>query len=261
MTETDSTEEHSTEEQDAQGPADDNAPATASGNASSRRIERDSPARRFVTPEEAINAVFEGNERFVNGTPMHPNQGVGRRNALANTQEPFVSLFGCSDSRVAAEMIFDVGLGEMFVIRTAGQVTDGVVLGTLEYAVDLLNTPLLIVLGHDSCGAVTAAHESFESGDTPGGYIDDLVARIMPSVAHARAQGREGIPGAVTQNTIDTVNRIPQRSPLIKRALREGRLEILGLTYRLADGRVNTVAHLGPIVDPDGNPLDLLTRS
>jgi carbonic anhydrase len=158
-------------------------------------------------------------------------------------------------------MIFDVGLGEMFVIRTAGQVTDGVVLGTLEYAVDLLNTPLLVVLGHDSCGAVTAAHESYDSGESPGGYIDDLVARIMPSVAHARAQGREGIHGAVAQNTIDTVHRIPQRSPLIKRALREGRLEIVGQTYRLEDGRVTTVAHLGPIVDGGGNPVDLLTRT
>lgn len=225
-----------------------------------RRIERTSPDRRFMTPAEALKAIHEGNERFVNGTPLHPNQGTDRRTALANTQEPFVSLFGCSDSRVAAEMIFDVGLGEMFVIRTAGQVTDGVVLGTLEYAVDLLNTPLLVVLGHDSCGAVTAAHQSYESGDTPGGYIDDLVARIMPSVAHARAQGREGIPGAVAQNTIDTCKRIPQRSPLIKRALREGRLEIVGLTYRLDDGRVNTVAHLGPIVDTEGNPVDLLTR-
>ncbi|WP_373270415.1 MULTISPECIES: carbonic anhydrase [Brevibacterium] len=226
-----------------------------------RRIERTNPARRFMTPKDALQAVLDGNERFVSGTPLHPNQGADRRNALANTQEPFVSLFGCSDSRVAAEMIFDVGLGEMFVIRTAGQVTDGVVLGTLEYAVDLLSTPLLVVLGHDSCGAVTAAHDSFDSGETPGGYIDDLVARIMPSVAHARAQGREGIPGAVTQNTIDTVHRIPQRSPLIKRALREGRLEIVGLTYRLDDGRVNTVSHLGPIVDANGIPVDLLTRT
>jgi carbonic anhydrase len=214
---------------------------TAEDAAADRRIERVNPARRFLTPADALKAVHEGNERFVNGTPLH-------------------ALFGCSDSRVAAEMIFDVGLGEMFVIRTAGQVTDGVVLGTLEYAVDLLSTPLLVVLGHDSCGAVTAAHESYESGDTPGGYIDDLVARIMPSVAHARAQGREGIHGAVAQNTIDTVKRIPQRSPIIKRALREGRLEIVGLTYRLEDGRVSTVAHLGPIVDAEGQPVDLLTR-
>ncbi len=237
------------------------APEAHSVASPERRIERTSPTRHFTTPADALQAVLDGNERFVSGTPLHPNQGADRRNALANTQEPFVSLFGCSDSRVAAEMIFDVGLGEMFVIRTAGQVTDGVVLGTLEYAVDLLSTPLLVVLGHDSCGAVTAAHDSFDSGETPGGYIDDLVARIMPSVAHARAQGREGIPGAVTQNTIDTVHRIPQRSPLIKRALREGRLEIVGLTYRLDDGRVNTVAHLGPIVDANGTPVDLLTRA
>ena len=240
--------------------AEDLEQGTREDAAADRRIERVNPARRFLTPADALQAVHEGNERFVNGTPLHPNQGADRRSALANTQEPFVALFGCSDSRVAAEMIFDVGLGEMFVIRTAGQVTDGVVLGTLEYAVDLLSTPLLVVLGHDSCGAVTAAHESYDSGESPGGYIDDLVARIMPSVAHARAQGREGIHGAVAQNTIDTVKRIPQRSPIIKRALREGRLEIVGLTYRLEDGRVSTVAHLGPIVDAEGQPVDLLTR-
>ena len=130
----------------AGGTAGTSTADAAHETAEDRRIERVSPARRFMTPADALQAIHEGNERFVAGTPLHPNQGADRRSALANTQEPFVALFGCSDSRVAAEMIFDVGLGEMFVIRTAGQVTDGVVLGTLEYAVDLLNTPLLVVL-------------------------------------------------------------------------------------------------------------------
>ena len=99
--------------------AEDLEQGTREDATADRRIERVNPARRFLTPADALQAIHEGNERFVNGTPLHPNQGADRRTALANTQEPFVALFGCSDSRVAAEMIFDVGLGEMFEIGRA----------------------------------------------------------------------------------------------------------------------------------------------
>ncbi|GAA2086455.1 MULTISPECIES: carbonic anhydrase [Brevibacterium] len=217
-----------------------------------------SPARRFTTPGEAYAALMEGNARYVDGNPAHPNQDVSRRSALANVQEPFVTLFGCSDSRVAAEMIFDVGLGDMFVVRTAGQVSDSASIGTLEYGVEVLGTPLLVVLGHDSCGAVTAAVESYTTGETPGGFIEDLVTRILPSVVHARSEGFSDLQGAVVQNTIDTVMRLPRRSTLIRRALRRGSLEIVGLTYHLADGRVNLVSRLGAAVNDNGNPVDLV---
>ena len=101
----------------------------------------------------------DGNQRFVDGASIHPNQDSARRHELVSSQSPVCVIFGCSDSRLAAEIIFDVGLGDVFVIRTAGQVIDDAVLGSLEYSVDVLDIPLIVVLGHDSCGAVTAAVE------------------------------------------------------------------------------------------------------
>ncbi|GAA1940328.1 MULTISPECIES: carbonic anhydrase [Brevibacterium] len=196
-------------------------------------------------PNEAWNRLLEGNRRFVDDVPQHPNQDTARREALSNNQMPFVTLFGCSDSRVAAEMIFDVGLGDMFVVRNAGQVVDPVTLGSLEYGVEILGTPLLVVLGHDNCGAVTAAYNSYDSGETPPGFISDVVARILPTVARARKHNRTTVNETVAQNTMDTVEKIMQLSAIISRAVEEGRLIIVGLTYQLHDGRTTVVAQHG----------------
>lgn len=201
-------------------------------------------ASAVLTPREAFDRLMAGNRRFVEDTPAHPNQDSARREALASSQAPFATLFGCADSRVAAEMIFDVGLGEMFVVRTAGQVTDSVTIGSLEYGVAVLRTPLLIVLGHDSCGAITAGKEAFDAGEMPAGFIADVVAGLLPSVVRARGAGRGDINGTVAQNTIDTVHQLPQRSGILRAAVDEGRLTILGLTYQLSDGQVNVVARL-----------------
>lgn len=127
----------------------------------------DGAAGSRPTPQEAWETLAEGNRRFVAGDPGHPNQNAERRSTLTSGQEPIAVIFGCSDSRLAAEIIFDVGLGDVFVIRTAGQVIDDAVLGSLEYSVDVLKIPLIVVLGHDSCGAVTATVESYISGDMP----------------------------------------------------------------------------------------------
>lgn len=196
-------------------------------------------------PNQAWNRLLEGNRRFVDDVPQHPNQDTARREALSNDQTPFVTLFGCSDSRVAAEMIFDVGLGDMFVVRNAGQVVDPVTLGSLEYGVEVLCTPLLVVLGHDSCGAVTAAYNAYDSGETPPGFISDVVARILPTVARARKNNRTSVNETVVQNTMDTVEKIMQLSAIIARAVEEGRLIIVGLTYQLHDGRTTVVAQHG----------------
>ena len=109
-----------------------------------------------MTPTEAWTKLREGNLRFVEGRREHPNQDVDRREAVAQAQSPFAVVFGCSDSRVAAEIIFDRGLGDLFVVRTAGHVVDAGVLGSIEFGVDVLHAPLVVVLGHDRCGAVRA---------------------------------------------------------------------------------------------------------
>ena len=196
-------------------------------------------------PNQAWKRLQEGNRRFVNDEPEHPNQDITRREAVSADQTPFVSLFGCADSRVAAEMIFDVGLGDMFVVRNAGQVVDPVTLGSLEYGVEILGTPLLVVLGHDSCGAVTAAYNAYDTGDTPPGFISDVVARILPTVARARKNNRTTVNETVVQNTIDTVEKIMQLSTLISRAVDAGRLIIVGMTYQLHDGHTTVVAQYG----------------
>ena len=196
-------------------------------------------------PNQAWKRLLEGNQRFVDDVPQNPNQDTARRESLSGSQTPFVTLFGCSDSRVAAEMIFDVGLGDMFVVRNAGQVVDPVTLGSLEYGVEMLGTPLLVVLGHDSCGAVTAAYNAYDSGETPPGFISDVVARILPTVARARKNGRTTINETVAQNTMDTVDKIMQLSTIIKTAVDDGRLIIVGLTYQLHDGRTTVVAQYG----------------
>ena len=141
------------------------------------------------TPDDVWTLLREGNQRFVEGVSDHPNQDAARRTSLAGGQQPVAVIFGCSDSRLAAEIIFDVGLGDVFVIRTAGQVIDDAVLGSLEYSVDILDIPLIVVLGHDSCGAVTAAVDSYATGEMPPGFIRSLVERITPSVIAARRAG------------------------------------------------------------------------
>ena len=115
--------------------------------------------RRPETPAEVWRELRAGNQRFISGTPLHPHQDVDRRRELAGVQKPLVAIFGCSDSRLSAEIIFDIGLGDAFVVRNAGQVVSESALGSLEYAVGVLGVPLILVLGHDQCGAVRAAIE------------------------------------------------------------------------------------------------------
>jgi carbonic anhydrase len=130
---------------------------------------------RPTTPAEALSALREGNERFVRGEMLHPSQGVDHRSELSVAQHPFAVIFGCSDSRVAAEIIFDQGLGDVFVVRTAGHVLDTTVIGSIEYGVDVLGASLVVVLGHDSCGAVAAAtRESEQPKITANGYCATL---------------------------------------------------------------------------------------
>lgn len=204
-------------------------------------------ARRPHTPSEAWRLLQEGNRRFVEGDPGHPNQDAERRSHLTAGQEPIAAIFGCSDSRLAAEIIFDVGLGDVFVIRTAGQVIDDAVLGTLEYAVDVLDIPLVVVLGHDSCGAVTAAVEAYETGTMPAGFIRSLVERITPSVFAAQRAGVTDVDGTVAEHVDQTCDRLVESSRSLYRAVRDGRAAVVGLTYSLAEGTAQPGRVLGDL--------------
>jgi len=202
-----------------------------------------------LTPQQAWQKLVEGNARFVSGTSSHPNQDASRRSSLVNAQNPFTLIFGCSDSRLAAEIIFDLGLGDAFVIRTAGQVMDDAVLGTLEYGVDVLGIPLIVVLGHDNCGAVTATKEAVDSGDMPGGYIRNLVERITPSVLNSLRHGNHEVNDMVVEHTRQTADRLVERSPSIKAAIDAGRTAVVGMAYRLEEGRADLVSGIGNFQD------------
>jgi len=207
-----------------------------------------------TTPAEAWQAMVEGNQRFVAGTPNHPHQDSGRRHELATQQAPRAVLFGCSDSRLAAEIIFDLGLGDLFVVRNAGQVTGESIIGSLEYAVDILDVPLIIVLSHEGCGAVRGAIDSFNVDAPPlAPSIWRLISPIAPSVL---AEVREGAAEGVTLENVSaervgrrhleqTVSEIMKRSELISSAVAEGRLGVVGADYRLAEGRVESRVSLG----------------
>lgn len=181
------------------------------------------------------------------GERLHPNQDADRRAALASGQRPFAVLFGCSDSRLAAEIIFDQGLGDLFVVRTAGHVIGEEVLGSVEYGVGVLGAPLVVVLGHDSCGAVTAAKDAWEQGVTPSGYVRDLVERVTPSVSAARVAGVTEVDGIVDEHVRHTIDFLVERSAVLADAVSANRCAVAGLSYRLADGSVRLVGSQGTL--------------
>jgi carbonic anhydrase len=196
-----------------------------------------------LSPAEAWQEMQNGNGRFVAGAPAHPNQDVGKRHELAAGQDPIATLFGCSDSRLSAEIIFDKGLGDLFVVRNAGQVVSESVVASLEYAVGVLGVPLIVVLAHDSCGAVDAAPLPPK--------IWKLISPIIPAARKVLAET-----GGTSVTDIDaelvgrehlrnTVKDLLHSSELISTAVDEGRLGIVGANYRLAEGTAVPVVTVG----------------
>jgi len=205
------------------------------------------------TPAQVWREMARGNERFVAGTPAHPRQDVERRTEVAAGQTPHAALFGCSDSRLAAEIIFDKGLGDLFVVRNAGQVISDSVIGSLEYAVAVLDVPLIVVLGHDECGAVRAAIDSEKPDAAPlPPHIAQLIAPIRPAVKRVHVEDGEepDILEVGREHLRDTVAELVERSELIGAAIAEGTLAVVGANYRLREGHVVPDVVLGQITEP-----------
>lgn len=210
------------------------------------------------TPQKVWNEMRRGNARFVAGEPEHPRQDAEHRSELATGQAPRAALFGCSDSRLAAEIIFDKGLGDLFVVRNAGQVISDSVIGSLEYAVAVLDVPLIVVLGHDECGAVKAAIDSI-SLDTPAlpAHIWRQISAIVPAARRVMRGDFDAIPGSVDAEQVgrehlrDTVAELLNSSDLISGAVASKRLAIVGANYRLGEGTVVPDIIVGPATDSD----------
>jgi len=198
-----------------------------------------------IGARRAFEVLLAGNRRFVAGVPEHPNQDATRRAEVAPGQAPFAVLFGCSDSRLAAEIIFDRGLGDLFVVRTAGHVLGPEVLGSIEYGVSVLGCPLVVVLGHDACGAVAAARAAVENGAAAKGYVRDVIERVTPSVLAARAAGYHQDGEFIAEHIRHTTGLLLDRSRVLAKAVDAGRAAVAGLSYRLADGSAHLVTARG----------------
>lgn len=201
--------------------------------------------RRPGTPAEALTELLAGNARFVTGARRHPHQDAERRAALVHGQRPFAVIFGCSDSRLAAEIIFDRGLGDLFVVRTAGHVVGPEVLASIEYGVRVLGAPLLVVLGHDSCGAVRATYDAVTGAAVPAPGLRPIVDRIAPRLpADPALTAPDAVALVHIRRTVDEL-----ASSGLGDTVRSGAAAIVGMTYRLAEGRVRIVATagLGPV--------------
>ncbi len=187
--------------------------------------------------DQALSALLAGNQRFVSGRTNHPDQKMSRVKELAKTQHPFAAVLGCADSRVDPDIIFDQGLGDLFPVRVAGNIVDDAVLGSLEYAVEHLQCPLIVVLGHEGCGAVTAA----VNGGEPGTHITFLVDAIAPALAQAKALPGDLISNTVRLNALGQAALLRTAHPILDQAISTGKAKLVVAIYDVNTGQVRLV--------------------
>jgi carbonic anhydrase len=195
-----------------------------------------------TSPHQALKLLIDGNRRWVTGKVTHPHQSVERRVALRKVQHPFATVFSCIDSRVPPELVFDRGIGDLAVIRTGAQVLDeGVVFGSIEFTPDHLDTPLILVMGHQRCGAVNAAIQTIQSGGTAPGHIQAIVDALRPAYNVAIKQSGDLLDNMIRAQTKLTVGRI-RHDPLIEEFIHRGELIVVGAYYSLNSGAVSIIA-------------------
>ncbi len=199
-----------------------------------------SRAADLPAADQALTTLRKGNERFASGRPAYPHEGAARRAAVASGQHPIATVLSCSDSRVPPEILFDEGIGDLFVVRVIGNIGGADEVGSVEYGVEHLGTPLLLVLGHSQCGAVTAAVTHAEVR----GNIPRLLAHIKPAVeiarrAHPELKGSALVPEAVRVNVFQSIAELFKRSAIIRDHVRTGKLKVVGAIYDINSGFVN----------------------
>ena len=190
-----------------------------------------------LSPAAALQKLLEGNQRFVQHQPQYPDQSAARLQEVAQAQHPFATILSCADSRVPAELLFDQGIGDLFDVRIAGNIATPEAIGSIEYAVTLIGTPLLMVLGHERCGAVTAAVKN----EALPGEISTFIKAILPAVKRVKNQAGDPVDNAVVANVQYQIEQL-KRSPLLTERLRSGALRIVGGRYDLDTGTVTMIA-------------------
>jgi len=195
-----------------------------------------------LAPDQAIQRLVAGNERYTSGK-VTIRSYASTRAALVGGQNPYASILSCADSRVSPELCFDEGRGDLFVARVAGNYVTSDILASLEYGVAVLNTPLIMVLGHTSCGAVSAAVNSYEKQAEFPGHINNIVTELMPAVRGAAAGPHQGtlVQAATIENIKQNVQRLHAATPILSKAAQAGKLKVVGALYHLDTGKVELV--------------------
>lgn len=197
-------------------------------------------SRQADAAEEPLARLMAGNKRYVSGKLVHPNQGAKRRAALMSSQQPFAAILSCADSRVPPEVVFDQGLGDLFVVRAAGNVADHVGIGSLEYAAAVLEVPVIMVLGHSRCGAVDAAIKTAPGTQLSAG-LGSLVEAIRPAVVQVKDQPGDMLANAVRANIVHVVGQLKATKPTLEARASQGKVGIVGAHYDLATGVVEVI--------------------
>ncbi|AMA59874.1 carbonic anhydrase [Bradyrhizobium sp. CCGE-LA001] len=213
------------------------------GGRIARAMEPTAPPKpdNLLSPRASLARLLEGNARYV--------QGVSRggdfrreRNALVGGQNPYAAVLTCADSRIVPEYVFNSGLGDLFVCRVAGNFANDETIASMEYAVAVLNTPLILVLGHDRCGAVSATIDSLKDHTTLPGHIPSLVSALAPAVKASSHESGDALANAIRQNVAENVYKLMSAAPLLKLAVEQNRLRVVGGLYRLDTGRVDLLS-------------------
>jgi carbonic anhydrase len=196
--------------------------------------------QNVLTPDASLKRLLEGNSRYVKGVMLRQDFKP-EREALAGGQNPYAAVLSCADSRIAPEYAFDSGRGDLFVCRVAGNFASDEMIASLEYAVAVLATPLILVLGHDKCGAVDATIKSLKDDKPLPGHIPSLVTAIAPAVKAVLPKGEDTLKNAIRQNVSDTVAKLKSATPILSAAVEQNKLKVVGGIYRLKNGRVEMV--------------------
>lgn len=196
-----------------------------------------------LSPDQAIQRLMQGNKRYSSGETINRNFGPTRA-VLAGGQNPYASILSCADSRVSPELCFDESTGDLFVTRVAGNYVTNDILASLEYGVAVLDTPLIMVLGHTSCGAVSATVSALEDKTEFSGHIQTIVSALMPSVRAAAAQPHKGslLQAATIENIKHNVKSLQEATPIVSKAVQSGKVKVIGGLYHLETGTVDLVA-------------------
>jgi carbonic anhydrase len=210
------------------------------GRSQAAEISAPPKPQNVLSPAAALDRLMRGNDRYVKGK-MERHDFIHERPALALGQNPFAAILGCADSRVGPEYAFDSGRGDVFVCRVAGNFADVESIASFEYAVAVLGTPLILVLGHSKCGAVDAAVKSVKEGKEFPGHIPSLIEAIRPAVKAAQDQPGDLLENAIKQNVILNVEKLKTAGPILSKALQEGKLKVAGGVYSLDTGRVTLI--------------------